>query len=81
MPMCRSVSYTKIQALQFKIMPLFTRENLHKWPIVECPICVVLHEDIETLPRIMIERDKDLMDKYSQLAILKDRNRYCRTKS
>ena len=36
---------------------LFTRENLHKWGIVESDICVFCHEEIETLPHIMIECD------------------------
>ena len=55
--MYRSVLYTKIQALQFKIMhfTLFTRENLHQWGIVESDVYVFCHEEIETLPHIMIE--------------------------
>ena len=77
--MYRSVLYTKIQALQFKMMhfTLFTRENFHKWGIVESDLCVFCHEDLETLPYVMIECEviKIFLDKYLQLAILKDRNK------
>jgi len=55
--MYRSLKYTQIWIVQFKILHFITatREKLFQWNIVESDVCTFCNEHIETLPHLLVE--------------------------